>query len=131
MSMHAGPPSSCSACQAPITDPTATFYDTSGNLVCALCHAREEDAAALERVRDKRTHLIVGTAASLSAVVALAGFAYAYRDRTYVYVKGGGDASFEILKMGLGFAAVVAFVVGFAVNWAVDKSHESKKKAAR
>jgi hypothetical protein len=102
------------------------LYTKTGDLVCEACHANEQRADATQRIADNRTALMVGSAASAAAVGTFALYAYAYHDKTYVYVQTGVDASDRIIKLGLVYALAAAAVVGFLVNWVIGRARRSK-----
>ena len=118
--------STCPACGAAVADAGAMLYTKAGDLVCDECHASEQRADAAARLASKRTGLIVGSAATAAALGTFALFVYYYADKTYVYVKTGGDASYQNIKVALSFSLIAAMVVGLLVGWALEKARRGK-----
>jgi hypothetical protein len=66
--------------------------------------------------RESRSGLIVAGGATIAALVALGIWVYAFHDQTFVYVRNGQDASFEIIKRGILLAGFVGLVVALVLT---------------
>jgi hypothetical protein len=79
-------------------------------------HAEEWKRATKNAGYRSRAGLIVAGGSSASALIFLGLWVWFFHDRTYVYVRSGQDASFEIMKRGILLAGFVGLVVAFVLT---------------
>jgi hypothetical protein len=79
-------------------------------------HAEEWKRAMKNGSYQNRSGLIVAGGALVSALAVLGVWVYAYHDQSYVYVRSGQDASFEIIKRGIVLAGFVGLVVALVLT---------------
>ena len=118
----------CSLCGTPLADPSQPLYTKAGDVACAACLEKADRAHELEQQAESRVFRIAAVSAILSAFATCVVWVLAYKDKTYVYVNTGADASFAIIKAGLGVALFVLLVVFIGVYLVLNSRRRSKAK---
>lgn len=119
---------SCTLCGGPIPDPSQPLYTKAGDVACAACLEKADREHEQERQAESRIFRIAAASAVLSAFATCVLWVLAYKDKTYVYVNTGADASFAIIKAGLGVALFVLLVVFIGVYLVLNSRRRSKAK---